>query len=201
MKWLLIGLIVIPGAIADVLNAMGMKRNGEVYDFRPCAIFRLIASLARNPYVGVGVPAMAVSFFALMALLSIAKLSFAVPATACSYVLETALAKYILREHIGWRRWAGASLVGCGVLLLVVWLISQLSLLSRVDLSYMLPVTSVSYVLTALMGEFLLHERVSTERWIGIGLVVLGVSLVARTVPRTAPVLYRSRNLPYEAAQ
>jgi uncharacterized membrane protein len=78
----------------------------------------------------------------------------------------------------------------------MVWLISQLSLLSRVDLSYVLPVTSISYVLTALMGKFLLHEPVSTERWTGIGLVVLGVSLVARTVPRTAPVLSRSRNLP-----
>src|SRR6202163_2370012 len=54
-------------------------------------------------------------------------------------------------------------LVEVGVLLLMVWLISQLSLLSRVDLSYALPATSVSYVLTALMGEFLLHERVSTE--------------------------------------
>jgi len=41
------------------------------------------------------------------------------------------------------------------------------------------------------MGEFLLHERVSTERWIGIGLIGLGVSLVARTVPRTAPVLHK----------
>jgi len=67
-------------------------------------------------------------------------------------------------------------LVEVGVLLLIVWLMSQLSLLSRVDLSYMLPVTSVSYVLTALMGEFLLHERVSTERWIGIGLIGLGVT-------------------------
>jgi len=117
MRWLLIALIVIPGTIADVLNTMGMRRNGEVYDFRPYAILRLIASLARSPHLAVGVPAMAVSFFALMALLSIANLSFAVPATASSYVLETALAKYILKEHIGWRRWAGASLVGCGVLL------------------------------------------------------------------------------------
>jgi uncharacterized membrane protein len=92
-------------------------------------------------------------------------------------------------------------LVAAGVALLMVWLISQLSLLSRVDLSYVLPVTSISYVLTALMGKFLLHEPVSTERWIGIGLVVLGVSLVARTAPRTAPVLSRSRNLPHEVAQ
>jgi len=92
-------------------------------------------------------------------------------------------------------------LVVLGVLLLIVWLISQLSLLSRVDLSYVLPVTSVSYVLTALMGEFLLHERVSTERWIGIGLIGLGVSLVVRTVPRTAPMLQKFGNLPVEAAQ
>src|ERR1700730_6535055 len=90
-------------------------------------------------------------------------------------------------------------LVVLGVLLLIVWLISQLSLLSRVDLSYVLPVTSVSYVLTALMGEFLLHERVSTERWIGIGLIGLGVSLVVRTVPRTASVLHKFGDLPYEA--
>ena len=117
MRWLLIGLIVLPGTIADVMNTMGMKRHGEVCDFRPRSIVRLIASLARNPYIAIGVPAMAVSFFALMALLSIADLSFAVPATALSYVLETALAKYILKEHIGWRRWAGTSLVGCGVLL------------------------------------------------------------------------------------
>ena len=92
-------------------------------------------------------------------------------------------------------------LVVLGVLLLIVWLISQLSLLSRVDLSYVLPVTSVSYVLTALMGEFLLHERVSTERWIGIGLIGLGVSLVVRTVPRTAPVLQKFGGLPFEATQ
>src|ERR1700680_612810 len=91
-------------------------------------------------------------------------------------------------------------LVEIGVLLLIVWLISQLSLLSRVDLSYALPATSVSYVLTALMAEFLLHERVSAEHWIGIGLIGLGVSLVARARPRTAPV-HRFGDLPYEAAE
>ena len=87
-------------------------------------------------------------------------------------------------------------LVAVGALLLSVWLISQLSLLSRADLSYVMPVTSVSYVLTALMGKFLLHEPVSIKRWIGIGLIVLGVSLVAHTMPSTAPMLHRSADLP-----
>jgi uncharacterized membrane protein len=51
---------------------------------------------------------------------SVANLSVAVPATAFSYVLETVLAKYILKEFIGWQRWVGASLVGCGVLLVAI---------------------------------------------------------------------------------
>src|SRR6202045_4043896 len=91
-------------------------------------------------------------------------------------------------------------LVEVGVLLLMVWLISQLSLLSRVDLSYALPATSVSYVLTALMAEFLLHERVSAGRWIGIGLIGLGVSLVARTAP-PPPLPQSLGDLPCEAAE
>ena len=92
-------------------------------------------------------------------------------------------------------------MVAIGVLLLVVWLILQLSLLSRVDLSYVLTVTSVSHVLTGLMGEFLLHERVSTLHWVGIGVICLGVGLVARTVPRTAPSTYRATKPFGEAAQ
>jgi uncharacterized membrane protein len=91
--------------------------------------------------------------------------------------------------------------VAVGIALLILWLISQLSLLSRVDLSYVLPMTSMSYVLTALMGKSLLHEPVSAGRWIGIALIVLGVSLVARTMPRTAPAFNRSSDLPCEAAQ
>jgi uncharacterized membrane protein len=53
-----------------------------------------------------------------MSLLSIANVSFAVPATAISFVLETLLAKYILKEDVGLRRWAAATLVACGVVLL-----------------------------------------------------------------------------------
>ena len=50
--------------------------------------------------------------------MSIADLSFAVPATAVTFVFETILARYILKEHITWVRWTGAYLVACGVALL-----------------------------------------------------------------------------------
>jgi uncharacterized membrane protein len=55
-----------------------------------------------------------------MLLLSIADLSFAVPVTAASFVVETVLAKVILREHVNHLRWAGTLLVAGGVLLLAV---------------------------------------------------------------------------------
>jgi uncharacterized membrane protein len=61
---------------------------------------------------------MAISFFAFLQLLSIADLSFAVPATAATYVVETFLARVVLKENVAWQRWAGAALVACGVLLL-----------------------------------------------------------------------------------
>src|SRR5437764_10883876 len=77
--------------------------------------------------------------------------------------------------------------VALGVSLLIVWLISQMTLLSWADLSYVLPVTSVGYVLAALAGRFFLHEEITTGRWLGIGLIMMGVMLVTKTAPRTDP--------------
>jgi len=118
MKWLLVAVIVACNTVGDVLSTHGMKRHGEVRDFGPRGMRSLIAALVRNRYVVGGVAAGAISFFSLLMLLSIADLSFAVPATAASYLVETALAKYLLKEHISWKRWAGASLVAGGVALL-----------------------------------------------------------------------------------
>src|SRR5438876_7581745 len=98
MKWLLIGVIVAATTVGEVLQAKGMRRHGEIRDFRPGALGRAVSALARNSIVIGGVLAMAVSFFAYIRLLAIADLSFAVPATAVTYVLETVLAKYILHE-------------------------------------------------------------------------------------------------------
>jgi drug/metabolite transporter (DMT)-like permease len=117
MKWMWIAIIVAATTVGEVLQAMGMRRHGEIRDFRPGAIGRAMAVLAQNRFVIGSVVAMAVSFFASMGLLSIADLSFAVPATAVTYVLETVLAKYVLKEQVNWRRWAGASLVIFGVAL------------------------------------------------------------------------------------
>jgi len=76
--------------------------------------------------------------------------------------------------------------VALGVTLLVVWLLSRMMLLSWADLSYVLPVTSVGYVLVAFVGRWLLDERISAQRWTGILLIVAGVTLVGGgSAPRT----------------
>ena len=117
MKWFLVGLMVAAVTAGEVLQAAGMRRHGEITDFRPGAIGRALAALGRNRFVIGGVAAMAVSFFSFMKLLSMTDLSFAVPVSAVTYVMETVLAKYLLKERVNALRWAGAALVICGVVL------------------------------------------------------------------------------------
>jgi uncharacterized membrane protein len=76
--------------------------------------------------------------------------------------------------------------VTLGVLLLILWLASRMALLSWADLSYVLPVTSIGYVLVAIAGKVLLHEQISAKRWAGIALIMMGVALVSGgTAPQT----------------
>jgi drug/metabolite transporter (DMT)-like permease len=120
VNWALVAVIVTATTCADLLQTLGMKKHGEVHDLRLGALGRALGRVVRNPCVVASVGLMAVSFFAFMALLSVADLSFAVPATAASYVLETVLARYVLGERISGKRWAGALLVACGVALIAL---------------------------------------------------------------------------------
>lgn len=118
VRWGLVGVMVICNSLGDVLNTAGMKRWGELEHLQPSHFVHMVKAIFHNPLVLAGLGVNAVSFFALLALLSIASVSFAVPATAASYLLETMLAKYVLKEQVSWRRWLGATCVACGVLLL-----------------------------------------------------------------------------------
>ena len=119
-KWFLVGVIVACNACADLMSTAGMRHYGKVDHLNPSGVGRLVRALARNWCVIGGVVANAVGFFTFMSLLSIAEVSFAVPATAASFVLETALAKLILREDVHWRRWLGAVAITLGVALLAL---------------------------------------------------------------------------------
>lgn len=118
--WLYVALIVAATAAADVLQSREMKDHGEIHETGPSALARTLAALVQRRYLILAVGFMAVSFFAFLKLLEVADLSFAVPATAASYVVETMLARFVLKEHVGRRRWAGTLLVAAGVALLAV---------------------------------------------------------------------------------
>jgi drug/metabolite transporter (DMT)-like permease len=118
--WLLVAAIVGSTVLADVLQSFEMRRHGEIREFHPQGIARLIAVLARKKFLILAVVFMAISFFAFMTLVEDADLSFAVPASAATVVVETLLARLVLGEHVDVKRWMGAALVAAGVWLLAV---------------------------------------------------------------------------------
>ncbi len=118
MRWLLLAVIVGSTAAGDLLQSREMKAHGRIDDFRPTSVLDHLRRFARNWRLGVAVLCMAVSFFAFMALVQVAPLSFAVPASATTIVIETVLARLVLRERVNGLRWAGTFLVACGVALL-----------------------------------------------------------------------------------
>ena len=69
--------------------------------------------------------------------------------------------------------------VAVGILLLLAFFASYMNALSWADLTYVLPATSLGYVLLALVARFVLHEQVSPLRWLGIALISGGVGFVA----------------------
>jgi drug/metabolite transporter (DMT)-like permease len=71
--------------------------------------------------------------------------------------------------------------VSAGILMLVLSLLTRMALLSIADLSVVLPLTAVGYILSTVLGRVFLGEQVSAQHWIGTVLVFLGVALVSST--------------------
>lgn len=73
-----------------------------------------------------------------------------------------------------------------GILLLATWTLSRITLLSWADLSYVLPVTSIGYVVNALIGWWFLGEQISGPRWLGTALILSGTVITGATPPKAA---------------
>ncbi len=69
--------------------------------------------------------------------------------------------------------------VAIGILLLLAFFATYMTALSWADLTYVLPATSLGYVMLALVARFVLHEQVSPMRWLGIVLITGGVGFIA----------------------
>jgi len=104
-----------------------------------------------------------------------------------------AIASYSPAELIASAAAAAANpWVASGVACLLVFFIAHTIVLSRADLSYVLLVTSIGYVLVALLSWACLGETISAARWTGTVLITVGVALagstpVSTTRPAPAP--------------
>jgi drug/metabolite transporter (DMT)-like permease len=87
--------------------------------------------------------------------------------------------------------------VAVGILLLLAFFASYMSALSWADLTYVLPATSLSYVLVAVIARIGFHEEISPTRWLGIALIAAGVGFVAAG-PSSTPALDREHARPHE---
>jgi drug/metabolite transporter (DMT)-like permease len=113
-------IVVAAGTGGELCVTRAMKHVGEVTDFRPLEVVRVIVRAMKVPWMWIGVAMMALAFFSLLAMLSIENVSFVVPVTALSYAAGALGGVVFLGERVSSRRWVGVLLVCIGVTL--VWL-------------------------------------------------------------------------------
>jgi drug/metabolite transporter (DMT)-like permease len=81
------------------------------------------------------------------------------------------LVRFVLRAlRVGWM-WAGVGMMAMAFF-------SLLGMLALEAVSFVVPVTALSYAAGALGAKVFLRERVSPQRWAGVFIVCVGVTLV-----------------------
>ena len=113
-------LIVIAGTGGELCVSRTMKTVGEVKDFRPINLFRVIVRAMQVGWMWIGLVLSIVAFLALLGALSIENVSFVVPVTAISYAAGTLGGKIFLGERVSLQRWTGVALVCIGVTLVFI---------------------------------------------------------------------------------
>ncbi len=114
---LFIAILVFSGTAGEICIKQAMKRIGEVQNFAPQALLAVLVRTLGVGWMWLGMVLMALAFYALLALLSWAPVSFVIPASALSYAVGVLGAKFLLREQVSAARWAGVLLVCLGVAL------------------------------------------------------------------------------------
>ena len=113
----LFALIVVAGTVGELFVSRAMKQIGEVTDFRPASLLRVIGRSMCVGWMWLGIGMMALAFFSLLGVLSVENVSFVVPVTALSYAAGALGGVFFLGERVGSRRWIGVLLVCVGVTL------------------------------------------------------------------------------------
>ena len=114
---LILGFVVLTGTCGEISLTHAMKQIGEVQQFSPSAIFRVLLGSLRQVWLWIAVGLMALSFYAFLTMLSWYPVSFVVPATSLAYVAGALGAKFLLRERLSAIRWASVAFISLGVAL------------------------------------------------------------------------------------
>jgi len=112
---ILISIMVIADAAADLFLTKGMRQIGAVSGFTLRELLIVAGRALSNHHVLMSMAFMATRLVGFLIVLSWADLSFVFPATAMVYVVGTLAAKFVLGETISAHRWAGTILVCLGV--------------------------------------------------------------------------------------
>ena len=114
---LILGFVVLTGTFGEISLTHAMKQVGEVREFSPAAIYRVLLRSLRQVWLWIAVGLMALSFYAFLTMLSWYPVSFVVPATSLAYVAGAVGAKFLLQERLSAVRWAGVTFICFGVAL------------------------------------------------------------------------------------
>jgi len=110
-RYLILGGMVVFGAVGDVCLSRGMKGIGAV---SLSSLYQLVPAVF-NPWVSVGILFLLVFFVSYATALSFADLTYVIPATSFGYVLIALMSQFLLDENVTVMRWIGILLVSGGV--------------------------------------------------------------------------------------
>src|SRR5450432_3540227 len=111
----MLGVLIFASTGGEIAITLGMKTIGEPERLRPKELLAFLLRALGNGWFWTGVPLMALSFYALLVLLSWDPISFVIPASALNYVVGTLGAKVVLREQLTGVRWARVLMVCAAV--------------------------------------------------------------------------------------
>ncbi|HEX3684223.1 MAG TPA: hypothetical protein VHU83_16940 [Bryobacteraceae bacterium] len=91
----------------------------------------------------------------------------------------------VLWNPLGYIRAMLNPFVAAGIAVLILWLLTRMALLSWADLSFVLPLTGLGYILNAVLGCLFLNESITATHWMGTFLVFAGTAMVGSTQQQT----------------
>ncbi len=112
---ILMAIAVVAVTLGDIWMSQTMKSVGSVKIASIGDLFGVAVRVLSIPRFWLAISGMAIFFFIWTSILSYADLTFVLPLTALTYVLNAILARWMLGEVVSPMRWGGVCLITLGV--------------------------------------------------------------------------------------